>query len=403
MARPKRPPRLADRLNLTRATTRRAFVVIPLAALLLVAVSAVTLAGLFRYDRAELALRFMSRDAGANARFAASLLETNGSKAEARSRAQLSLARSPISPIALRVLGFLDEAAGQPVRARALLTASAAQSRRDTATQLWLIEDAVHRNDVPGALDHFDVAMRVSTLSRSILFPILGAALADPEFIPPITQVIARRPNWALDFLVTTLQKGIATENIGVLLSRLRVVSDNGDRQLAAVFVTQATNERRWGAAQRFLDTGFARANGSPGRSSTVSPGRFDEPGLTPFAWTLASASGLSAEVRDGNLEVYAGGTAGTVAARTIMLPPGTFVVALRGSLASAGRLTATLRCAPDGPILVEGILNSETRFSVPAFCPAQSLTIDATPRDLGGDLSGTLTALTIRRDPTQG
>ncbi|MDT9096849.1 hypothetical protein RSW32_26335, partial [Escherichia coli] len=64
--------------------------------------------------------------------------------------------------------------------ARRLFAYGQRLSRRDNSTQLWAIEDAVARNDIPDVLRHYDVALRTSPNLADILYPVLASASADP-------------------------------------------------------------------------------------------------------------------------------------------------------------------------------------------------------------------------------
>jgi len=76
-----------------------------------------------------------------------------------------------------------------------------AMSRRDIPTQMWLIERNVAANNVPGALAHYGVALRVAPETSQQLFPILAAALNDPDLVLPITRLVRDGDSWRSQFL----------------------------------------------------------------------------------------------------------------------------------------------------------------------------------------------------------
>ncbi len=101
--------------------------------------------------------------------------------AKVEAMAKQSLRGGALNPVAIRLLGYVADARGDTKKARHLMLLSQKVSRRDLGTQLWLIEDAVARDDKRAALNHYDIAMRATPSSFPILFPTLTGALGDPD------------------------------------------------------------------------------------------------------------------------------------------------------------------------------------------------------------------------------
>ena len=78
---------------------------------------------------------------------------------------------------AWRTLAIISTRPGQ---GEALFHFASSLSRRDVPTQLWLIEDAVRKNDIPGALSHYDAALRSSLASQQISAATSSAAPMRP-------------------------------------------------------------------------------------------------------------------------------------------------------------------------------------------------------------------------------
>lgn len=121
--------------------------------------------------------------------------------AKVEAMAKQSLRGGALNPVAIRLLGYVADVRGDREKARELMLLSQKVSRRDFGTQLWLIEDAVARNDKKQALYHYDIAMRTTPSSFPILFPTLTGALSDPEVRAGLAPYVRQAPEWLPAFL----------------------------------------------------------------------------------------------------------------------------------------------------------------------------------------------------------
>ena len=139
-------------------------------------------ANIVREVRPDLALGMMPFDARAKAksaeRLSASPRATPAQLREARRLATEALDRDPTIASAWRTLGLVSTLRNRPGAAAGFFHTSERISRRDVPTQLWLIEEAVARNNIPAVLHHYDVALRTSRASHPLLLLILIAATA---------------------------------------------------------------------------------------------------------------------------------------------------------------------------------------------------------------------------------
>lgn len=152
----------------------------------------------------DLALRFvpdhpLALSRKADELFAAKQDPATLSKVEAMARQ--SLRGGALNPVAIRLLGYVADVRGDRKKARELMLLSQKVSRRDFGTQLWLIEDAVARGDKEQALYHYDIAMRTTPSSHTLLFPTLVGALEDVEVRRGLAPYIRRAPEWLPGFL----------------------------------------------------------------------------------------------------------------------------------------------------------------------------------------------------------
>ena len=120
-----------------------------------------------------------------------------------------------------RVLGFAAENRGDDVGAARFIGFAGKLSRRDFASQLWLINGAVARNDVAGALEHFDTALRTSDAAPPILMPILSQALSEPQIVDELATRLLGSP-WGAQFLTEAIATSKSMKGLVRLAGQLQ-------------------------------------------------------------------------------------------------------------------------------------------------------------------------------------
>jgi hypothetical protein len=138
--------------------------------------------------------------------------------AKVETMAKESLRGGALNPVAIRLLGYVADVRGDRERARELMLLSQKVSRRDFGTQLWLIEDAVARNDKKQALFHYDIALRTTPSSFPILLPTLTGALDDPDVRAGLVPHFRAAPPWLPSFLNEAINTSANPENIAEVL-----------------------------------------------------------------------------------------------------------------------------------------------------------------------------------------
>lgn len=358
------------------------------------------IAGLARSDNPLVALRFSPLDAKAHEQRAEHLIlakmsDRNWRAAEVHARS--ALARSPLSPGAARVLGFVNEREGNRAQGRELVLQAAFLTRRDLLTRIWLIEDAVSRNDVPGALNEFDIAMRRSRPARNILFPILAGAVADPTFIDPVTALFRRSPNWAAEFLQTAIADGTATENLAQIVARSpQIRAIDGD--LRQQVIQQLVRENKFEAARRF------QKRIAPQTTAALSDPEFrGTEGYRPFVWNISSEASHGAAIGDG-LDFHAeGGSGGQVASQLLTLSPGRYRLSSVGNSTALGGAQWTVQCGGNEgaklgqvPLPVRpGLVALD--IEVPIGCVGQWLVLEVRGGSTAGGVTGHVQSVDIR------
>lgn len=358
-----------------------------------------SVAGVTRKRQPHVATSVAPYDVDANAQLALHLLqrEQSGQKLNlAQELARRALLREPGSALAARTLGLVSGLLGDEARARALFKYAERRSRRDLPTQVWLIEEAVRRDDIPGALSHFDIALRSSSSAESLLFPILASAVLKPEIASPFAQILSRRPLWLTPFLAYMADHGKPLDQVSAFTFRWLDPKDPIDSEILDHLSNRAVAERQYGVAWRAYELGHFGA-----KIHGVRNGDFSETtAATFFDWRTRNEADLGAyyEARSGapdDQALYmtaASGRRGEVASQLLMLNEGAHDFA-----ALIGNVTGdkegpwiSLSCANNDRIFAElGVPQADSqgrqmrqRFSVPRNCPAQWLKINASSEE---------------------
>jgi hypothetical protein len=383
--------------------TRRLLIIVPVALMLAYCSFAISVAAVERYDYPGIALQLMPHDAVANGVMADALGRgqiTPARQAEIINLSKRALESSLLSPVAMRLLGFVAERQGNPTLARARLQAAAAISRRDIATQYWMINNAVARQDLTGALDHFDVVMRVSMAGRVRLFPILSDAVADPGFVSPLVRLFRKSPNWMTDFIVTTVQSGKATQTMAAIAQKLAPNGTSSDRIISAALSLRLMSEGRYAMMKRFLDSPIAVAAGSGGsaRAAVLEPLN-ESAGLPPLSWTFGRTPALGAESTKAGISFFAdSGHDGIVASRQLLMEPGRYRFQFRAHTTPSdaiGGIVWTMKCSPssDTSLMTATISPSAglqgRDLTIPPSCPAPWIYLSIAPTENGPTVTG--------------
>ena len=339
-------------------------------------------------DRPDIAARIAPWDARA-ATNAAAALRADPRSPEVRNLVSKALARDLTVTTAIELRAADAAASGRQTEAAWLFQLSDRLSRRSLPTRLWLIQDAVDRGDVEGALRNFDIALRTSTDAPLILYPVLAKAAADPGLTVPLVRTLDRPSDWRLMFLEWTLANSADLASVARVVDRMHdrtFVTTNGvDQHLIERLVT----------ARNFGPALLLHRTFRPGDGIVADPAFVDVSARYPFGWGLVSETSLGAERSLGPTLSYhaAAAQSGQVAAQLLGLVPGRYGLATRTAAFTTGEAPYwSIVCAQAGgtelvrldqPVAVGR--EAAAGFMVPAGCPAQWLTLSVRP---GADTS---------------
>ncbi len=298
-----------------------------------------------------------------------------------------ALGRDVTQPPAIELSALSAEAKGDRARAARLFELSSAVSRRSLPTRLWLIQRAVDRGDVAGALEDFDLALRTSTGAPKVLFPVLARASADPDLAGPIARLLDRPEDWRVMFLNYAVTEAHAGPGVSAVVLRMRdrrVITDN---QVDQLLIGELVNEQQFRLARTIQDR-FHPTSAAPVQDPDFSDARR----AFPFGWNLVETGSAGAERAqiDGrpalSWQASPGGE-GQVATQLLTLAPGAWRLATRTASAPAeddAPPVWTLACAETGGGELARLVqpkqkdqDASAEFTVPADCTAQWLVLN--------------------------
>lgn len=372
-------------------------------AIVIVAALTVTLPtiGLVFATRAPtIAVAFWPWGAASNAAYAAGLMSGEVSDdgilaaraRHARTLAIRALEREPINAMAAGAIAIADGIQGHKAAAQRALAYGERLSRRDLPTQLVLIQRAVSRGDVAGALVHYDRALRTTARAADFLFPTLVVAADQPSITPSLARLLATRPIWWLPFTLQLVQQAHSPVALVMILNaeRLRMTVPL-ERQVAVTGMKRLVAIGRVDLAGRLNDGWQARPQGLLVNADFSRPAPFP-----PFDWELTGGDGGGATIEDapdgGRALLLASGDSagdGVVAHQLVRLLPGRYRLAMRteGVSAQGAKPTMSVVCTTGATLAstVSPAASGNARtdalsFAVPTDCPAQWIELGSSP-----------------------
>lgn len=337
-----------------------------------------------------------------------------GGAAQVSDIVRRSVTESPINAPALRLLGSMSSAEADIEGVRRQMALSDRIARRDAATQLWLIEDAVIRNDVDAALRHYDTALRISESTRALLYPVLTDAIQEPVIRERFVPYVRQRPPWLHSFFRHALAQSTDHRAMADLLRMAGGMPEGTafsafSTQVMRGLVTQGHFDdaiayyRRMDGADPALLTSLELTSQSTSESlAPVSWQPYSVPGIEPFV--VASAGGgveIESEIEPGFNGPYA--------RKLLALEPGRYSIrigiradgamprdSMSLNLECAGATERTALVRTEQPMSEEFSLGGT--FTVPGQCPVQALGLSARVNPSTDDVEVTLVDAKIRR-----
>jgi hypothetical protein len=327
---------------------------------------------------------------------------TKVNRGKAEQAARLALKQDPTAVRAVATLGLSAQLRGDATLARRLFAYAQALSRRELQTQLWAIEDAVGRDDVPGVLKHYDIALRTSKTAPDLLFPVLASAVSDPAIRTALVKTLAPEPGWSESFIAYVTSHGPDPRSTAALFLGLRrvgvVVPESARAPVIHALIAGGLLDEAWRYYASARPGADRRASRDPQFViDTQSPSLFDWVPVNDGSVTTSIQRSEGGGVFDFAAPASVGGS---LLQQMQLLPPGTYRIVGHSSgieQETGARPYWALSCRQDGRELGRVPLPNSTQaggrfignFAVPANCPVQMLTLVAPPSNALAGLSG--------------
>lgn len=373
-----------------------------------------TLAQVLRTKAPERAHALAPYDGRLTAHYAAKMSGPRVSpaqRAQADRLAREALSQDPTAVAAAVTLGLNAQLRGDAEAARRHFNYSNKLSRRDLTTRLWMVEDAVARDDVAGAVRNYDIALRTSRSAPVLLYPILASAISDPAIRAEVARTLTAQPPWGRWFIDFAGSEGPVPLASARLFQDLRRSGVPVPDSAQAALIGKLVEGKNYAAAWQYYASVRPRADRRVSRDARFTA-RLETP--SSFDWRpLGNDSGLSAEMQ----QSQNGGTfyfrapasvGGPLLEQLQLLPPGNYLLEGRSldiEQADAARPYWILTCVDGrelGRVDVPNSTESGGRFrgyyTVPAGCPAQYLRFTARPSRAVDGLSGQIDQVLLRR-----
>ncbi len=311
--------------------------------------------------------------------------------------ARQALRQDPTVVQAVEVLGMQAQMANDVAMARRLFAYAQTLTRREVRTQLWAIEDAAARNDVPSVLRHYDIVLRTSKSASELLYPALTKALAAPEVRTRLVNIFADKPLWAPGFIAyaaaSTENPSAVAEFTSHLARAGYSVSATAQTAIVNNLIMSGKVEAGWNYYALLRPGADRRRSRDPDFTANLeTPSVLD--------WVSINDGGITTTIRDGAFEFGAPPSVGGVLLKQMqLLPAGTYRLegqSLEIEQASGALPFWTLVCRDGRELGRVAVSNSAEgrgafagRFIVPPDCPVQTLTLVARPSDEIGGISG--------------
>jgi len=377
-------------------------------------VTVVNLSAVLTTPMPDIAASLFFANTPARAQFALERIVRNPDTRTARltiALARTTVERDATAPFALSAAALAFELVGEPARTRPLMALAEQLSRRNLPLHLWMIQDAVERQDVAGALGHFDAALRTSRKAAPILMPVLLSALDDRRLVVPIAKTLARNPSWRPDFTLESVSKGSVGSASALAIALAQLESKLPDAYVS-ILMLRLSRSGDYSRASELFHTYFPTdgAAGIPLRDEG-----FMRPGARlPFGWQFADGSDLGVAVTGHGhpgAQLYAkAGASGEAARHLVMLSPGSYRVQADfadAHVVGGGEPRWQIVCGQVPPLELaavrlaagQGPQRAAASFMVPPHgCPAQWIFLTIPPSSGDDNVSVDLARLSIRR-----
>jgi hypothetical protein len=223
-------------------------------------------------------------------------------------RARDAYANDPLEVSSLRSIALGGIVQEDEERARQLLRVAARISRRDSIADLWLAQDYGKSGDVASMMASFDYTLRTSERAREFAMAPVVNTLATSQTYAPLGTLLARRPDWEVDFWAELAANPVGLANAASFFEASGVPIEQVPANIRAALYLNLNRIRNFDTLFRLaaLDAGSRETVQALAAGNIVSTD-----GGSPLAWNLHSAGSYSATVHKDTGELRIDGRSG--------------------------------------------------------------------------------------------
>lgn len=224
---------------------------------------------------------------------------TGGSKLDQDAARQLAIMAFQGAPATRGIFSVFAITESDADRAETFARLAATNSRRDMRAQLMLIERAAAAGDLDSALEHYDIALTVSTGSHEMLFPVLADASArHPVLAKRVAQLFASDPVWMVPFVNHLIgsTNPVASDGLLAIHKEMRTAGQALPEAQNGTFLARLEREGRYRDAFEFY--GLIQKN--PLRELVRNGDLESRNAYPPIDWAFDSEAEVGAEIAAG-------------------------------------------------------------------------------------------------------
>jgi len=221
-------------------------------------------------------------------------------------------------------------------------------SRRQQLVTGWMIADHGVQQDISGILGYYDIMLRTSSASISVVIPVMADALSNGT-IEPFAELLSNAPPWASQFWATVAADPEAIANGASLRTLVYRKDEDSDTYRDADLISALIDNQHFGTAEKLYDLLSRR----PPDTDLLRNSSFAHaPLFPPLDWQLFSTGEYGSAIIKGKLRLSAIQNSGGLFARQLIDIPAAILeirTITTDTIPNDVDLTISLTCAEQG------------------------------------------------------
>jgi tetratricopeptide (TPR) repeat protein len=319
-------------------------------------------------------------------------------------------AKAPLDANAYLVLGHQYLLDRNPDRARKTLEAGRRLDPRNRVIHLLLLDRYLREQRYADAATEFAVLSRLVGQAQGPIAAALAQMSQAPETRDAARRTLQTDPTLENSVLVTLARSDVPAVTVFDLASPTARRNAGDKNSWGLPLINRLVAHKQYAEARGVWQRIYGL---TPAQSGALlyDAGLRGLPGSPPFNWTLTAGSLGAADMRNGTLSVeYYGRDSGYLASQLVVLRPGSyrFRFVVEGKTPGGVTLYWSLHCTNNAKIEpMHAVVNGSgppraivANFTVPADCPAQTLTLTGEAGEFPVAINVTLRALDLAAAP---